>query len=1136
MPAFGSSRLAHLLALAFACLLSHVSAVYSQASCPDHIGRIVSLQGDVQVQRAHTSEWVGVKSLDLPLCIGDQIRTGLLSRAGLYISPETIVRLDQNTTLEFVEQTAEQTVVALRREEFNRVVEKRAGQCGVGYFITRFPRKLKVRTPFYNAVIEGTEFQVAMSCDRGELAVFEGKVVAEKLDAPSERVLVEGGQSTAVGAGERPAAIKTLVRPADAVQWALYYLPLSDVKLLAEDALAQDCASIPAELRSNCAIRKAEYLLKVGRVAEARAQLDALATAEPNNGDVLALLSIIALVQNDKSQALDLATRATHAAPNAFRSFAALSYAQQAHFKLEDALAAAQRAAQLAPDSALMKARTAELQLSLGKTRAAERDAKEAVRLDPNESRAHLILGFVHLAQIDTKAAKADFGKAIELDSTEPLARLGLGLATIREGKLQEGREQIEIAVVLDPTNSLVRSYVGKAYYEENSKARDQLAATQFGLAKVLDPKDPTPWFYDAILKQTQNRPAEALQDLQQSIALNDNRAVYRSKLALDQDRSSRAINLAQSFSATGASAEALGLASESVSRSPDNAGAHRFLSDFYAARDRHEVGRTSELLQAQLLQSIDAPFLSPRLAYTNVDVPGQSRLNAGDLEYSRLFERPGISMSLSGALGTQDSQGGEVIAAVRSDRAALSFAGFGYTTSGFRPNNDLKHEIYDVFGMVAPTSTLSLQAEYRKRRSSFGDIVLNFDPEVFDPFLHRTIDQETGRLGLALRPSLSSTVLLSAIWSSMKEAVHAPTPGVVDLTIGGHDRGGLYEAQYQFIREHFNVVGGVGYSEAESKLRFAFDWTTPSFPFACLPPLLPCESIDEGTVRQQNVYAYVHAFPIPAVQLTIGGSYDNFRDVPTHVEGFHPKLGAQVQLSSAWTVRAAYFQVLKRQLAVDQTIEPTQVAGFMQLYDDPNGSESKSRAFAVDFAPAKTFRVSGELLRRDIDISGALFGTGLAAGSTETFREETAKLSFNWLATGSVSMLGGAEYDEFTWDPVTISPTTLPVRIFATKVPIGVRYFATNGFFGELIATTVRQTVRRVNSSSLPEGSDNFTVVDLVLGWRLPARRGLLSLEVKNLFDTKFSYQDDNFRATEIRLSPFIPERRLWLKGTLWF
>ena len=52
----------------------------------------------------------------------------------------------------------------------------------------------------------------------------------------------------------------------------------------------------------------------------------------------------------------------------------------------------------------------------------------------------------------------------------------------IRDGELVAGREQIEIAVALDPSNSLLRSYVGKAYYEENTRQRDELAAAQLRL------------------------------------------------------------------------------------------------------------------------------------------------------------------------------------------------------------------------------------------------------------------------------------------------------------------------------------------------------------------------------------------------------------------------------------------------------------------------------------------------------------------------------------------------------------------------------------------------------------------------------------------------------------------------------
>ena len=135
-----------------------------------------------------------------------------------------------------------------------------------------------------------------------------------------------------------------------------------------------------------------------------------------------------------------------------------------------------------------------------------------------------MVLGFAYLTQVKTTESRAAFEKAIELDQADPLSRLGLGLAIIRDGDLEAGGREIEIAASLDPNNSLVRSYLGKVYFEKKQIGLD---AREYAIAKELDPKDPTPWFYDAIAKQTTNRPAEALQDLQKAIELNDNRAVY---------------------------------------------------------------------------------------------------------------------------------------------------------------------------------------------------------------------------------------------------------------------------------------------------------------------------------------------------------------------------------------------------------------------------------------------------------------------------------------------------------------------------------------------------------------------------------------------------------------------------------
>ena len=349
-----------------------------------------------------------------------------------------------------------------------------------------------------------------------------------------------------------------------------------------------------------------------------RADIEQALKLEPGNSDAYALQAIIAVVQNDKEQALTLATKAVELDQASSTARLALSYAQQAHFNIEDALASVQKAVELDPENALAWARLAELHMSTGYLDRALKAAQRAADLNPLLSKTHTVLGFAHLTQINTEAAKTAFAQAIELDQADPMPRLGMGLAKIREGDLEEGRIELEIAASLDPANSLIRSYLGKAYFEEK---RYNLAGTQFDLAKALDPNDPTPWFYDAIQKQTQNRPVEALRDLQKSIDLNNNRAVYRSKLLLDQDQAARGSSLARIYDNLGFEKRALMETAKSLTLDPANHSAHRFLSDAYLNIPRHEIARVSELLQAQLLQPINVNPVQPRLAVADLNI-----------------------------------------------------------------------------------------------------------------------------------------------------------------------------------------------------------------------------------------------------------------------------------------------------------------------------------------------------------------------------------------------------------------------------------------------------------------------------------------------------------------------------------
>ena len=166
-----------LVMVAFTVSGKSARAADESAACQMAVGRLVSIQGPVELMRAGQNTWSPVSRLDTRLCAGDKLHTGGLSRAALFILPETVVRVDQNTTISITETAGEVLVEFARCEVVAKTPDERPS-CGAGYFISRFPKKFKVNTPFFNAAVEGTEFMVAVRDDASELSVFEGKVRA----------------------------------------------------------------------------------------------------------------------------------------------------------------------------------------------------------------------------------------------------------------------------------------------------------------------------------------------------------------------------------------------------------------------------------------------------------------------------------------------------------------------------------------------------------------------------------------------------------------------------------------------------------------------------------------------------------------------------------------------------------------------------------------------------------------------------------------------------------------------------------------------------------------------------------------------------------------------------------------------
>ena len=155
----------YLLFLSMSLSLGFVFASSSLGQpCEDWSAKIVSAQGIVQVRKAGESKWMPV-GLNASCCPGDMIRVLENSRAAIVLSNETLFRLNQNTTI---------TLIGLEKEKtfFIEILK------GVAHFLSRFPRRLKVGTPFVNAAVEGTEFYVKVEFNQTLISIFEGKIFA----------------------------------------------------------------------------------------------------------------------------------------------------------------------------------------------------------------------------------------------------------------------------------------------------------------------------------------------------------------------------------------------------------------------------------------------------------------------------------------------------------------------------------------------------------------------------------------------------------------------------------------------------------------------------------------------------------------------------------------------------------------------------------------------------------------------------------------------------------------------------------------------------------------------------------------------------------------------------------------------
>lgn len=1102
---------------------------------------LLATKGGVEISRSGAHVWDPAQT-NLMLQLGDQLRTAESSRATLRLRDATIVNVGELTTLR-VEAEPGRSVIDLLR--------------GVLSFFHRDrPGDVEVRGAGASGIVRGTEFVVSVTGEDGfKLALMEGLV---EVTNAWGRTSAGTGDFVVAAPNQPPRKAPSLVGAnAEAIQWVLYYpavldpdevtleparaarwQPVLDLYRTGDLGSALTAARLLGEPTTDGErVLHAGLQLSAGEVAAMERLVARLGVGSPEARLGEALRAVVRAVRFEAS-----ASQVTNLAAGSQRTteWLARAYVLQSQGHLAEALEAARHAAAQSPRFGFAHARVAELEFGSGHVGLARQALQSALALSPKQAAAVALDGFLLAAHNQYAEASVRFTEAIALEPALGDAWLGRGLVRIRQGDRPGGRMDLETAAATEPQRSVLRSYLGKAFAEAGDDPR---AFTELARAQQLDRQDPTSWLYSALLHHRRYELAEAIRDLETSVAKNGNRAVYRSQLLLDQDAAVRSANLAEIYETAEMPDVARRESARAVASDYANYSAHLNLaSSFNALRDptrfnlRDETVWFNEHLLASLLAPTDAAQLSQNLSQN---------------EYSRLFARNRVGLSST----TEYFSSGELrqLAAQSGNFDRVSYAldlDYG-SKPGLRPNEDLSRiEWYSRVKMqLTPADSVLLLTKYEDYRS--GDNFQYADPAQARPAF-RFEEQQTP-LALAgyhheWGPG-SHTLLLGGRLENAQQfgdrsadqivafAFPPADPQAAPLDVAYRNRFEIYTFEASHIQQgehHTTVVGGryqTGRFQATADLDPA--------PLGANAGLFGPNQVTsgDGDLERRSAYLYQTWELFPEFRLTGGFSFDsltsprNFRRPPLESgeisrERLSPKLALIYNPSSAVTLRAMYAQSLGG-VSYDESIrlEPTQLAGFPQTFrtlisESLAGSVEVPRhdvaALGFDLKlPTRTYlSAEGIFLRSAVDRRTGAFEFDalrvpvvLPGGTDESLRyeERGVRLTVNQILGAEWFLQGRYQFTHAELDrllPTVPATTAFDRRQSDTgDLHSGVAsllYQRTDGWFGRMTVNLMHQDR---GGSGGPQAAD-LAQLDLFAGWRFPRHRGDLTVGVLNLSD----------------------------------
>ncbi|MFZ5571752.1 MAG: FecR domain-containing protein [Thermodesulfobacteriota bacterium] len=683
---------------------------------------------------------------------GTSLVTGPFGAISLLLPDYMLLKIDENTDFIYQGPSAGGRNGLLKKGKVWLRGRSRDGRFGIA-------------SPSATATIRGTEWFMEVDPEgRTVIGILDGRV---RVNNDHGSLILGAGEAALIRPGTAP--IKTaLVMPENAVNWTLRYRPPWDeadkfrdgeaFALVMEQALSAChgmdlksafdilAASRPESGRTASWNALAGFLhLVAGKDREAESFFAAAARLAPDWALPLAMPAMAAIVQNRMDQARNLAEKALALQPDSALALMTMALVKKAELDMDGAGAFSRKAVAAAPGFVPARLTAATIALETDDIPACHHLLESIPPGGPHEAEKETLLGFTALREGFPQEALEHFRRARAREPEEADAALGAGIALFNLNRPEEGTRAMAEAALLAPRSSISQSYLAKAFYE--LKQWDQ-AESGLDRAKRLDPRDPTPYLYGAMLKYARHRPGEALRDLEKAKALNHNRAVLRSRFLLDQDNAVLMSNAAGIYHELGLTHASTLTAARALETNPMDEGAHRRL--YFALLNDPRLyypAAESELTLAKL-------FTAPTRAGVVFD---ESSLSA----YQEMFDRAGADIHLAGqffsqrddiTVNTQQTYTGSVaakpslplaVAAVfskNSGETRLSTQSIqpapGYETrTDMHMDQDLDTDYTSAFLKWRPSWNLDLYSELRLTRADTDSDTDTFSSLYFPAF-----------------------------------------------------------------------------------------------------------------------------------------------------------------------------------------------------------------------------------------------------------------------------------------------------------------------------------------------------------------------------------------------------------------